>query len=125
MAELRESAITLLSSLTLDLDGDASTNIYTVPVGKTCILVYGELEMAGDPNTSDVSIGATAAGTDFVTTIDCNLAAADGDVLRIAPVPSATPDKLKAYATGTVIIAKVTNNAGVAGNTLSLFGFLY
>ncbi len=125
MAELRESAITLLSSTIVSLAANASTTIYTVPVGKTCILAYAELEMGADPNATDVSIGITAAGTDFVTTIDCNLATADGDVLRIAPVPSATPATLKAYQAGEVIIAKVTNFAGGATNTLSLFGFLY
>ena len=125
MAELREGAITLLSSTTVALNGDASTTIYTVPVGKTCILAYAELEVGADAVSTDISIGASAGGTDFVGVTQCDNADADGDVIRLAPVPSATPATLKAYAAGTVIIAKVVNSAGGATNTLSLFGFLY
>ena len=125
MAELSENAITLLSSTTVALNGNGNTTLYTVPVGKTCILAYAELEVGADAVSSDISIGRTGTETDFVGTTQCDNADADGDVIRLAPVPSATPATLKTYVATTVIVAKVSNAAGGAANTLSLFGFLY
>ena len=125
MAALNENAITLLSSTTVALDADANTNLYTVPVGKTCILAYAELEVSADAVTSDISIGITAAGTDFVGVTNVDNADAAAAVVVLAPVPSATPATLKAYAAGSLIVAKVANGNGNATNTLSLFGFLY
>lgn len=125
MGELTENGITLLSSTTVPLDGTADTDIYTVPVGHRCILAYAELEVGANAVSTDISIGATANGIDFLGTHQCDNADADGDVIVLAPVPQATPLTMKSYAAGTVIVAKVTNPAGGASNTLSLFGFLY
>lgn len=125
MAELRESAITLLSSTTVSLAASGTTELYTVPEGKTCILAYAELEVGGDAVSTDISIGRNGATTDFIGTTQCDNADADGDVIVLAPVPSATPATLKTYAAGIVIEAEVANHAGNASNTLSLFGFLY
>lgn len=125
MTELIENAITLLSSTIVALNGNGNTTLYTVPVGKTCILAYAELEVGDDAVSTDISIGITAAGTDFLGVHQLDNADADGDVVRLAPVPQATPLTMKTYAAGSVIVAKVANAAGGAANTLSLFGFLY
>ena len=125
MADLRESAVTLLSETTVALNADASTTIYTVPTGKRCILHSAILVAGADAGTSDISIGVTAAGTDFVGVTNLDNVNAQYDACMLAPVPSATPATLKTYAAGSVIIAKVANQAGGATNTLYLFGMLY
>jgi hypothetical protein len=125
MADLREKGISLLSTTTVALNADADTTLYTVPPGKSCVLSHAFLVVGADPNTTDISIGADGAETDFIAATDLNLLTAANDACLLAPLPSVTPAKLKSYAAGTVIQAKVTNQAGGAANVLYLFGFLY
>jgi len=125
MADLRTVGISLLSTTTVALNSNADTTLYTVPVGKTCVLHSAILVVGADPNATDISIGQDSAETDFVAATDLNLLVAANDACLLAPLPSATPAKLKAYTAGTVIQAQVTNQAGGATNTLHLFGFLY
>jgi hypothetical protein len=128
MADLKEKSISLLSTTTVALNADADTTLYTVPVGKTCILSHAILVVGADAGTTDISIGQNGAETDFVGAIDlANLDAAN-DACRLAPVPvaaAASAAKEEAYAAGTVIECQVTNQAGGATNTLYLFGTLY
>ena len=125
MANLNQNALTLLSATTVSLAADADTTIYTVPTGKRCILHSAILVAGADAGTSDISIGANGAETDFVGTTNLDNLDAQYDAMLLAPVPSATPATLKTYAAGTVIEAKVSNQAGGATNTLYLFGILY
>lgn len=128
MADLRVSAVTLLSSTTVALNADADTTIYTVPTGKRCILSHAILVVGADAGTSDISIGQNGAETDFVGAIDLGNLNAANDAGRLAPVPVAAASsaaKEESYAAGTVIEAKVTNQAGGASNTLYLYGSLY
>jgi hypothetical protein len=125
MAALNELAPTLLSETTVSLAADADTTLYTVPQGKRCVLSHAWLVAGADAGTSDISIGQAAAGTDFTGTINLDNLDAQYDAVLLAPVPSATPTTQKSYAAGTVIEAKVSNQAGGATNTLFLFGFLY
>jgi hypothetical protein len=49
MASVKEKAITLLSTTAIaDLSSVAATTLYTVPVGKKCVLTEAWLECAGD-----------------------------------------------------------------------------
>ena len=125
MAALTENAITLLSETTVALNADADTTLYTVPQGKRCFLSHAILVAGADAGTSDISIGADGAETDFVGVMNLDNLDAAYDCVLIAPVPSATPATLKTYAAGTVIQAQVANQAGGATNTLYLFGVLY
>ena len=125
MSALNENAVTLLSATTVSLAADASTTIYTVPTGKRCILHSAILVAGADAGTSDISIGITAGGTDFVGVTNLDNVDAEFDACILAPVPSATPAILKSYAAAAVIIAKVANFAGGATNTLYLYGMLY
>ena len=125
MPNLKEKSVSLLSATTVALNADASTTIYTVPTGKRCVLHSALLVAGADAGTSDISIGITAGGTDFVGVTNLDNLDAQYDAMLLAPVPSATPAVLKSYAAGSVIIAKVANQAGGATNTLYLFGFLY
>jgi hypothetical protein len=125
MAALNQNAVTLLSATTVSLAADASTTLYTVPTGKRCILHSAILVAGADAGTSDISIGITAGGVDFVGVTNLDNVDAQYDACILAPVPSATPATLKSYAAGAVIIAKVANNAGGATNTVYLYGMLY
>ena len=125
MADLKEKAITLLSTTTVALNADADTTLYTVPTGKRCILSHATLVAGADAGTSDISIGQNGAETDFVGVTNLDNLDAQYDAMLLAPVPSATPATLKSYAAGTVIEAQVANNAGGATNTLYLYGMLY
>ena len=124
LASLNENALTLLSQTTVALNADADTVIYTVPTGKRCILHSALLVAGADAGTSDISIGADGAETDFVGVTNLDNLDAQYDSVLLAPVPSSTPATLKSYAAGTVIEAKVANQAGGATNTLYLFGIL-
>ena len=123
--DLRESAITLLSSTTVALNADAETTIYTVPTGKTCILSHAILVVGADAATSDISIGADGAETDFIPAYDLQHLDAANDAGLLMPIPAVEVLKLEAYAAGTLIKATVTNQAGGATNTLYLYGMLY
>ncbi len=127
MIDLKESCDGLLSVTTIaDLSSETQTALYTVPTGYTLILTKGYLVSdEGDVGASlVVTIGQNGAVTDFVgTTNGDNLDAAE-DVILMAPVPSATPAKLKRYTAGTVIELDVaTAGNGVTGELL-LYGTL-
>lgn len=126
--ELRESAVTLLSTTTVALNANADTTLFTVPPGKRCVLSHAILVAGADAGATDISIGQDGAETDFVGAIDLGNVDAQYDACLLAPVPVAAASsaaRLKSYAAGTVIQCQVTNQAGGASNTLYLFGFLY
>jgi len=125
MAALKTLAITLLSSTTVSLAADADTTLYRVPDGKRCILSHAILVAGADAGTSDISIGANGAETDFVGVTNLDNLDAEFDAVLLAPVPSATPATLKTYAANVDIQAQVANHAGGAANVLYLFGILY
>jgi len=123
--DLIEGSVRLLSTTTISLAADADTTIYTVPKGYRCLLDHAKLVAGADAGTSDISIGADGSETDFLGPINLDNLDAQYDWVLLAPVPSATPAKLKSYAAETVIQAKVENQAGGATNTLYLYGMLY
>ena len=123
--DLKEKSASLLSTTTVDLDGDAATEIYVVPEGKRCVLQMGVLVLAADAATTDVQIGQNGATDDFVAVTDLGLINAAYDCCILQPIPAANVLLGKSYAAGTSLEIEVTNQAGAAGNTLYLFGFLY
>jgi len=126
MANLKEKSVSLLSTTTVALNSNADTTIYTVPVGKRCILHSAILVVGANASTTNISIGQDTAETDFVaaTHLDDLDLQYDSCVLQPLPVLDHV-NCLKSYAAGTVIQAAVTNQAGGATNTLYLFGLLY
>lgn len=125
MADLRENSCGLLSATTVALNANAHTTIYTVPVNKRCILSHAILVAGANANSTDVSIGANGAETDFIPANQCDNLDAQYDAIILKPVPATTPTKTKSYAGGTIIEIAVTNQAGGATNTLYLYGMLY
>ena len=125
MPNLKEISVALLSETTVALNANGDTILYTVPTGKRCILHSAILVSGSDAGASDISIGANGAETDFIGVTNLDNLDAQYDAILLAPVPGATPTTLKSYAAGTVIEAKVANQAGGATNTLYLYGMLY
>jgi len=125
MADMKEKGISLLSTTTVSLAANAATEIYVVPEGKRCVLFAAVLVLADDASTTDVQIGQNGATSDFLAVTDLGLIDAQYDACVLQPIPAANVLLGKSYAAGTSIEIEVTNQAGAAGNTLYLFGFLY
>ena len=126
MADLLENACGLLSTTTVSLAANAVTDLYTVPVGKRCILAFAILVLGADAVTTDIQIGSDDTGTDdFVAVTDLGLINAEYDACILQPIPAANVLLSKSYGAGTIIQAEVTNQAGGATNTLYLFGMIY
>ncbi len=127
MSALHLDSASLLSTTAITaMNVAAIQTIYTVPAGKTCILAFAFLEIDADlGDAAEVAIGQSAAANDFVGTTTTDNLDANGDVILLAPVPSATPAKLKAYATAAVISLDVVSAGNAVTGTCYLFGFLY
>jgi hypothetical protein len=116
----------LLSTTTVSLAADADTTLYTVPSGKRCVLTKAVLVAAANAGTTTISIGGEASTyADFIPTSTLSAIDAQYDVAILQPIPNATPVVTKSYAAATAIKAHVASQAGSAGNTLYLFGFIY
>lgn len=129
MSDLREKSIVLLGSASFSVQSTGATTLYTVPVGKRCILdnVKVVCGSAASP-TAHVSVGQVGTLTDFIPDTTCTNLAAQYDMIRLVPIPTATtPLKSKSYAAGTVIQLNVAtlDADGGTDNTAYLFGTIY
>ena len=132
MADLKESALTLLSDTAggitaiSNMSVAAIQTLFTVPFGKTCILSHAIIEVSGDAGASgSLTIGQSAAAIDFVGATDVGNLDADGDCMLMMPVPGATPATLKAYQAGAVISLDIATAANAVTASVYLFGILY
>ena len=133
MADLRESSCSLLSTTTVSLEADATTTLYTVPVGSTCILSHAVLVLgltgAADAAGTTISIGTSAAPSeDFIPTSTLSNLDSVGKCVILTPIASTTPLELTSYAAGAVIAATIASQAGTGTSELSkvyLYGMLY
>ena len=125
MPDLKEKAMGLLSTTTVALDSAAATTLFTVPVGKRCVVTHAILVAGADASTSVVTIGQVGTLTDFLGAQTLSAIDAQYDTTVLQPVPNATAVKIESYAAGTVIQINVTTGNGGATNTVYLFGFLY
>ena len=126
MADLKEKSVSLLATVTVPLNADGVTTLYTVPVGKRCVLTQVTLVAGADAGaTTTIQVGATGATTDFIPNNTLSNLDAAYDVVVLQPVPNTTPLKNKSYAASTVIQASVGSNSGGATNTAYVFGTLY
>ncbi len=126
MPALQEKGLALLSSTAIaDMTSVAATALYTVPVGKTCILSHAWLKVTADMGANlAFTLGRSTALTDWITVINGDNLNAALDCIYCAPVPSATPATLKEYAAGVIISLDLTVAGNAGAGTFYLFGFL-
>jgi hypothetical protein len=126
MPALQETGLALLSTTAIaDMTSVAATALYTVPVGKTCILSHAWLKVTADMGANlAFTLGRSTALTDWITLINGDNLNAALDCIYIAPVPSATPATLKEYAAGVIISLDLTVAGSAGAGTFYLFGFL-
>ena len=115
----------MLSSTTVAFNADADTTLYTVPTGKTCVLLWAVVIAGADAGTTDVSIGQNAAETDFIPATTLSAVDASGDACILEPIMADPVLKIEAYTAGTVIQMQVSSQAGGATNTVKLYGITY
>lgn len=124
---LSHCAVTLLGSIdSVDLNSAAASTVYTVPIGKKCVLDHVRIRnVSANCTSATVTIGQVGALTDFLgtQTLSALNAAASTGILR--PIPNATTVKGIEYTASEVLQIDVTAAAGVACTaTIEFFGTL-
>ncbi len=113
--DLKEKAVSLLSSVSVDLNAVASTNLYTVPVGKKLVVDHVKLrDLSADAANTVATFGQSAAKTDFVGAQTLSNLNAAGKAGKIQPVPNATTPAIVEYTAGEIFVMDVTTAAGGA-----------
>ena len=116
--------MTKLSTTTVTFAATGQTTLYTVPTGKIFVPAMVFIRSDASANTSAVTFGRVGALTDWLNTITLSNLDAAGDVVKIEPVPNATPVTSKTYAAAVVFQIDVTTGNGGATNYVDLFGYL-
>jgi hypothetical protein len=136
MADLKEKAESLLSITTVAFNAAAQTTLYTVPVGKSCVITKAIVIAGADTVDIEITIGVTASWDNWLGTngmlganLDLDELDAAGEYCIISPTADADPvaaaSVLTRYTAGEIIKVDVTNSGGGATNTIMLFGILY
>ena len=136
MADLLENTDGLLSSTTVAFNAEAQTTLYTVPLGKCCIITKVVVVAGADCVDAEITIGVTASWDNWLgangiggANLDLDELDAAGEYCIITPITDADPvaaaSVLTRYTAGEIIKVDVTNTTGGATNTIYLFGFLY
>lgn len=135
MADLKESCVSLLSTTTVAFNAAAQTTLYTVPMGKTCIITKVIVVAGADAVDVEITIGVTASWDNWLGDngigggpIDLDELDAAGEYCIFEPIADADPvaaiSVLTRYTAGEVIKVDVANTGGGATNTFHLFGLL-
>lgn len=126
MPPLQEKCIALLQKTEIaNCSVTGETTVYTVPIGKTCILTESWLKVAGDVGDSFAfTVGQDGAETDWLDTQNGDNLNAASDCSIFKPVASATPPTLKEYVAGELIKLNITVAGNAEAATFYLFGFL-
>lgn len=122
--ELKENAITKVSTTTVAFNAVAATTLYTTPVGKIFTPVLAIIRAGADALLTDVTFGRVGALTDWLGTIQLDNLDADGDQVKVEVANLSTPTKSKTYAAGVVFQIDVIVAQGGATNYVDLFGYL-
>lgn len=136
MADVKEKAESLLSATTVAFNAAGQTTLYTVPVGKSCIITKAVVVAGADCVDAEITIGVTATWDNWLgangiggANLDLDELDAAGEYCIITPITDADPvaaaSVLTRYTAGEIIKVDVTNSGGGATNTIYLFGFLY
>ena len=131
MAALKDNAITLLNSTAaVDFNGapDAETALYTVPVGKTCIVTHLVIRtLSADALLTVVTFGKTGGTCDELRGNQI-LSGLDGvtkyTTIYLDQGTNDTPEAAVMFAAGDVLGVEITTAAG-AGCTATIDAFGY
>lgn len=124
---LNHNAVTLLASVdSVNLNSAVENTLYTVPVGKKCVLDHVRIRnISADCASAQVTVGADGAETDFLNTQTLSALNAGASTGILRPVPNATTVKGIEYVAGVDIIFDVSVAAGSSCTaTVELFGTL-
>lgn len=123
MANLKDNAITLLASATVDLqNGDGKTTAYTVPTGKKAIVTHVVIRnpTASLAGGTDFDLGDGANADTWKTTVNLSSLTATTDSIVIAP-PST---KFTVFDAGDAFgIKDATGATADAQATMDVFGY--
>jgi len=126
MAALKDNAITLLASATVDLqNGDPKNTVYTVPTGKTAIITH---VVVRSPTASladgvDFDIGSGANADTWRQAISLTTLTATTDYIVI-PSIAATPVKYTMEVAAAAFgIKPITGATADAQATMDVFGY--
>ena len=126
--DIKDRAIYLLSSTTVDLQTADVTTLYTVPTGYRAVIDHIDVICGtAASTTATLTFGQSTAVTDFLDTQTMTNLAAQYDVVTCVPVPNATPVKKKSYAAGTVFQVDVStaDADGSDDATVNVWGYIY
>jgi len=113
--DMNNEGISLLGSKAVDLNAVAATTLMTCTLGKKTIIDHIKpRELSADAGNTVLTLGQSAAKTDFVGATTLSNLSGAGKSTKIQPVPSATPAALVEYAAGTDFVVDVTTAAGAA-----------
>ena len=119
MPSLKEKAITLLGSASVDMKTAASTTIFTVPVGKVCRIT----NMVVRDNTASLAGGTSYSVTQWRQTF--SLAAQTTVNTGYINVYGADLAQYTEIAAATAVQLTVTTGATATGTaTIDIFGYL-
>jgi hypothetical protein len=129
MADLKMYAEALLSSTpSVDMKTVATTNLYTVPTGKTAIVTKVIIRNPSASLAGGVcTFGKTTAKTDFLGSQTLtNISTVTTGVAILQPVPNATPVLGLAYVATAIFCIDVTTGITAASGTatIDVFGYL-
>jgi hypothetical protein len=119
MAALKENAVTKLGSAVIDMKTAATTTIFTVPIGKTCVITHVIVR-----NPSATLAGGTSYSiTNFRQAFSLNgLTATTGYFI----VQGTDLTLWTVTASGVAVqLTVTTGSTGAATATVEVFGYLY
>lgn len=126
MAALKEIAITMLATATIDTqNGDSKTTVYTVPTGKKAVITHVVIRNPSASLTggTDFDIGSGANADTWRQTISLTSMTATTDYMVI-PSIAATPVKYTIEAAAAAFgIKPITGATGDTTATMEVFGY--
>jgi len=130
MSDLKEKALTLLGSASVNLNAAGATEVslFTVPPGKTAIVhSVAVRSLSANATASVVTLGKTGGNCDEFLG-DQTLSGLNGTTKAaiLQPVPNATPVAQTILAAGESFGCEITTAAGITCTcTMDVFGYLY
>lgn len=127
MSKLNENACALVARVeSVNLNSVATTNLFTVPAGKIFVPHYVILrELSADAASLTLTLGQTAAKTDFLGTQTLSGLNAAGAAGILTPIPNATTVKIIEYTAAEIFCVDITAAVGGAcTGAFEVFGTL-